>query len=165
MASTQLHILVAAFKQEDGAAGALNRLKASEVKRGNAAVISRGDGGKLHIKETHDWGMGRAALVGAVAAIFIPGIGPVIGAASGAAAAKLTDFGFPDDQLKRLGAGLTPDSSALVLAVDDLHRAEAERVLREAGGQVVGGGLDANLAEQLERGSGSTPQPGRPTLP
>ena len=165
MASTNLHILVAAFTDEDGAAGALNRLKASDIKRGNAAVISRGDGGKLHIKETHDWGMGRAALVGAVAAIFIPGIGPVLGGAAGAAAAKFTDFGFPDEQLKRLGQGLTPDSSALVLAVDDLHRTEAERVLRETGGQVVGGGLDANLADQLERSSGSNPQAGSPTRP
>ena len=152
MASTQLHILIATFPDEDGAAGALNRLKASEVKRGNAAVISRGEAGKLHVKETHDWGMGKAALVGAVAAILVPGIGPLMGAAAGAAAAKLTDFGFPDDRLKRLGEGLTPDSSALVLAVDDLHRAEAERVLLAAGGQVSVGGLAADLAEQLERG-------------
>ena len=164
MASTQLHILVATFPNEGGAAGALDRLKASEVKRGNAAIISRGEGGKLQVKETHDWGMGKAALVGAVAALVIPGIGPVIGAAAGAVTAKLTDFGFPDDQLKRLGQGLTPDSSALVLAVDEPQRAEAERVLLAAGGRVVSGGLDANLAEQLERG-GSDPRAGGPALP
>ena len=152
MASTQLNIVVATFPDEGGGAGALARLKASGVERGNAAVISRGDGGKLHIKETHDWGMGKAALAGAVAAIVIPGIGPVVGAAAGALTAKLTDFGFPDEQLKRLGEGLTPDSSALVVAVDDPHRAEAERVLLAAGGQVATGGLDANLAAQLERG-------------
>ena len=152
MASSKLNIVVATFQHEGGAAGALARLMASGAERGNAADVSRGHGGHLHVKETHDWGMGKAALAGAAAAILIPGIGPLVGAAAGAAAAKLTDFGFPDEQLERLGAGLTPDSSALVVAVDDPHRAEAERVLLAAGGQVATGGLDADLAAQLERG-------------
>ena len=153
MANDQVHVLVGVFPTEGGAPEALTQLKISGVKRGNAAVISRDDGGKLHIKETQDWGMGKAALAGAAAAIIIPGIGPLVGAALGAAAAKFTDFGFPDDTLEQLGRRLSPDSSALVLAVDEPQRPEAERVLTAAGGHVISGRLDAALAEQLGRSS------------
>jgi uncharacterized membrane protein len=150
MASDQVNIVVATFATEDGAAKALPLLQSGNAKAGNAAVISRGDDGKLEVRETHDWGMGKGALVGAAAALLLPGIGLLAGAAAGAIGAKLTDFGFPDDDLKRLGQGLTPDSSALVVAVEDPARAEVERVLRQAGGQVVSGGLNASLAAQLE---------------
>lgn len=146
MESDRFQVVVAAFTGEAGADGAHRRIKEIGIPRGNVAIIKRDQTGRLSLSETHDWGMGKSALVGAVAAILLPGIGPLLGAAIGAGAAYLIDAGFPDESLKRMGAGLTPNSSAIVVLVDEADRARIEQALLDAGGQVVSGGLDANLA-------------------
>src|ERR687893_800525 len=116
MANEPFGILVATFAGDDSATAALDRLKASNVRRGNAAVIRRSPDGTLKITETQDWGMGKAALIGAV--------------------------------------------SAIVVLVDDTMRMTAEQVLRDAGGQTVSGGLDADLATQIEDSLGASPEAG-----
>jgi uncharacterized membrane protein len=165
MHTDALQIVVAAFPSEDGAANALRRVKELAMKRGNAAVIRRGEDGTLRIKETDDWGIGKSALIGAVAAIILPGIGPILGAAIGAAASYLIDAGFPDESLRRMGATLTPQSSALVVLVDSAQRTAAEQVLLDAGGQVVSGGLDAQLAQQIDTIASAPPEGSSPPPP
>jgi uncharacterized membrane protein len=151
MSTDSLHFVAAAFPTNDGADFALGRLKTAQIKRGNVALISRGQGDRLRIRETHDWGMGKSAILGGLTAILVPGIGVVGGLLGGAGLAKLIDAGLPDDALRKLGAELTPDSSALVILIDPAEQAEVERILGEAGGKLVASGLKEDLAGQFGR--------------
>lgn len=148
MSNSTLQFVVATFTTPDGADFALARLKTAQIRRGNAAVIRRDAGGKMHIAETHDWGMGKSALLGGLVGIVLPGVGIAAGVLGGALIAQLRDGGFPDDALKRLGGGLAPHASALVILVEATQQTEAERVLVEAGGTPASGGLSADLADQ-----------------
>src|SRR5947209_1624240 len=74
MSTDSLHFVAAAFPTNDGADFALGRLKTAQIKRGNVALLSRGQGDRLRISETHDWGMGKSAILGGLAAILVPGI-------------------------------------------------------------------------------------------
>jgi uncharacterized membrane protein len=141
--------IVAAFPTEDGAKDALKAVKEAKIKRANAAVLSKDKKGKLHVKEAHDWGLGKSAVVGGLAGAFLPGISIVLGAAGGAAAAKLIDGGLPDETLKHLGRGLTEEHSALVILVDSFDREAVERILLDNGGQIVSHELDASAADAL----------------
>jgi uncharacterized membrane protein len=100
MSTDSLCFVVAAFPTGEGADFALERLKTAQIKRGNAALISRGQGDRLRIRETHDWGMGKSTIRGGLAAILVPGIGVVGGLLGGAMLAKLIDAGFPDGALR-----------------------------------------------------------------
>lgn len=144
-----LQSIITAFAAEHGAKDALKAVKKAKIKRGNAAVISKNEKGKLHIKEAHDWGMGKAAVVGGLAGMFIPGIGIPLAAAGGAVAAKFIDKGYPDAALKHLGHALQDDHSALVLLVDSFDAEAVERILLDKGGMVVSHAMDADTADAL----------------
>jgi uncharacterized membrane protein len=79
-----------------------------------------------------------------------------IGAASGAAAGKLTDVGVNDDFLKQLGAKVPAGGAALIM----LGRADApERVLERVksyGGEVIQTSLDAEQEERLRSALGES---------
>lgn len=149
MTDETMQMIVAAFPTEKGAKEALKMIKKDKIKGANAAVISKNEKGKLHIKEQHDWGMGKAAVVGGLASLLIPGVGLVLGAAGGAVVAKLVDAGFPDETLKHMGKALESDHSALVIVVDTFDRAQVERDMLDAGGQIVSHSLDVSTADEL----------------
>jgi uncharacterized membrane protein len=149
MSEQMMQMIVAAFPTEDGAKDALKAIKKDKIKRANAAVVSKNEKGKLHIKEQHDWGMGKAAVVGGLASLIIPGVGILLGAAGGAVLAKLIDAGFPDDTLKHMGRALESNHSALVVLVDTYDREHVERVMLDNGGQIVSHELSADTADEL----------------
>lgn len=149
MASNMLQLVVATFPTEDGAKKTLGEIKDAKVKRGNAAVISKDEKGKLHIKESQDWGMGKSALVGGIAGFFFLGIGAIFGAAAGAVLAALVDTGFPDDTLQQMGKELQPDQSALVILIDGEYTFEVENKMRANGAQVVSHKMDEDFANEL----------------
>jgi uncharacterized membrane protein len=149
MSEETMQVIVAAFPSEEGAKDALKMIKKDKIKRANAAVVSKNEKGKLHIKEQHDWGMGKAAVVGGLASLIIPGVGIVLGAAGGAVLAKLVDAGFPDDTLQHMGRALDSNHSALVVLVDTYDREHVERVMLDAGGQIVSHKLDTETADEL----------------
>lgn len=144
-------ILVARFSSSLGAKAGLDQLKNAGTRLGNAAVIEREADGKISFNETQDWGIGKSALVGALAAIVLPGIGPVMGAIAGGLAAYLIDAGFPDDLLRQMGTGLEIGTSMLVVLVEQTDLAHAEQVVIQAGGTVLGSGFDADLRAVLEK--------------
>jgi uncharacterized membrane protein len=144
-------ILIARFDTPTGAQSGLERLKSGGARLGNAAVIQRESDGRVAFNETQDWGIGKSAAVGALAAIILPGIGLIVGAAAGALAAYLIDAGFPDALLKQLGTGLTEGSSMLVVLVQDSDISIAEQSISDAGGLVLGSGLESDLAAAMDR--------------
>lgn len=144
-------IIVATFQTTESAKGGLDRLKGAGVRLGNAAIVKRQIGGQVEFSETQDWGVGKSAAVGALAALVLPGIGLFLGAIVGGAAAHFIDAGFPDPLLKQMGSGLEAGTSMLVALVEESDTGHAERVLTEGGATVLGSGLEADLAAALQK--------------
>ena len=75
MTDVPIQLLVAAFKGEGDAEEVLKGLKAAKKERvigiQNAAVLRRDQKGKLHIKETGDWGGGKGAAAGAAVGVAV----------------------------------------------------------------------------------------------
>ncbi len=144
-------ILIARFANEGGAKQGLAQLKNAGARLGNAAVIQRESDGTVSFKETEDWGVGKSAAVGALAALVLPGIGPMMGALVGGLAAYFIDAGFPDALLKQIGSGLDVGASLLVVLVREDDQVLTESVLVAAGGTILGHGLESDLAAVLEK--------------
>ncbi len=163
MSDTPIELIVAAFNDEKAADVAMKELKRAKRQHligiKDAAVIRRDKKNKLHIKEVHDMGGGKGAGIGALVggAIGIltgPGIllTGAAGALIGGLAAKLSDGGFPDRRLKEIGAGLKPETSAIVAVIEHTWVDALEAELAEAGAQVVTESIAADIATQLEAG-------------
>jgi len=144
-------IVIASFPSPAGAASALDLLKGSSVSLGNTAVVTRDAAGKVDFTESADWGIGKSALVGAIAGFLLPGVGTITLAAGGALAAYLIDLGFPDALLKQMGEGLTPNTSMLVALVDEASISRAGEVITQAGGAVMGSSHETDLAAAMEK--------------
>ncbi len=164
MADIPVQVIVAAFNDLNGASQALKSLKEAKKERlieiEDAAVLTKDADGKVKIKETADMRAGKGATIGAIAGGVVGLLaGPVGWAALGGGvigglAAKLHDGGFPDDRLRQLAEGLTPDSSALVAVIDHRWVADLERELARQGADVVTEGLRDDIAARLKEGGG-----------
>ena len=164
MADVPVQVIVAAFNDLNGASQALTSLKEAKKERlieiEDAAVLTKDADGKVRIKETADMRAGKGATIGAIAGGVVGLLaGPVGWAALGGGvigglAAKLHDSGFPDDRLRQLAEGLTPDSSALVAVIDHRWVADLERELARQGADVVTEGLRDDIAARLKEGGG-----------
>lgn len=164
-----LQAVVAVFQTPDGASNALQLLKSvwnDVVALKEAAVVVRGDDGKLQIKESHHVALGAVvgAIVGAVVGLIVGPVAPVAvapaaagGAAIGALANRLRDTGFPDERLKRIGEALTPGTSVLVAIVEPHSVTELERKLRMAAADVTIETVRVDLASQLEEHRARSP--------
>ena len=151
-------ILIARFPSRDGADASVASLKSAGVPLGNVAYIEKDEAGEVKFHESQDWGIGKSAAVGAVAALILPGIGPILGAAAGALAAYFIDAGFPDSLLKQAGSGLLSNNqSALIALVAAGSMSVAERTINEAGGTVLGTGTESDLARALDSARNAGP--------
>ena len=109
------------FDNERKADEALKELrqwhKSGVVKVFNAAVLIKGKKGKVSIKETENVDARRGGLFGAPGAI----VRAVADADRGGVAARLIDFGFPNESLRDLQDSLQPGSSALVYVIEPIR--------------------------------------------
>ncbi|AMW06263.1 DUF1269 domain-containing protein [Gemmatimonas phototrophica] len=142
-------ILIASFNTPNGATSGADMLKAAAIGLGNVAIITRDGSGTVDFTESQDWGVGKSALVGAVAGLILPGVGSLTLAAGGALAAYFIDLGFPDALLKQMGEGLTTNSSMLVALVDAPHTSRASELLLQGGGVVMGSTDETDLAAAM----------------
>ena len=142
-------IVIASFTTPGGAEAALHLLKAAPVSLGNVALVGRDATGKVDFTETQDWGVGKSALVGAIAGLLLPGVGTITMAAGGALAAYFLDLGFPDPLLKQMGEGLDSNSSMIVALVDETGLTRATEVIAQAGGTVLGTSHETDLAAAM----------------
>jgi uncharacterized membrane protein len=163
MAEAPVQLLIAAFRDENGASAALSMLKEAKKEKlvaiKDAAILRKDAQGKLHVSETGDMTGTRGGVIGAVvgaglgiitggATLAIAGIGAI----AGGLAAKLRDSGFDDSRLKKLGEGLTPGSSAIVAVIEHTWVADLQAELQKAGAEVVTEAIAADIAAQLEAG-------------
>jgi len=163
MSDVPVQVIVAAFQDEKAAKDALAVLKeaskAGLIKIENAAVLSKNEKGKLHIKETQDMGGGKGAVVGGVggavigliagAALAVPA---AVGALVGGLTAKLRDTGFSNKRLEAIGEGLKPGSSAIIAVVEHIWVEKVEAALAEAQADLTTAEIQAGIASQLEAG-------------
>lgn len=142
-------IVIASFTTPKGAENTLDLLKGAAVEMGNTAVVTRDEGGDVAFTESQDWGIGKSALIGAIAGLLLPGVGTITLAAGGALAAYFIDRGFPDALLKQMGEGLAPDGSLLVLLVADASVARASEVIAQKNGTVIGTSTESDLTAAI----------------
>ncbi len=142
-------IIISSYSTPAGASAALELLKGASVSLGNTATVTRDENGKVDFSESADWGIGKSALVGAIAGLLLPGVGTITLAAGGALAAYFIDLGFPDALLKQMGEGLSSNSSMLVALVDEASSARAAEVIVQAGGTVMGTSHETDLAAAM----------------
>lgn len=144
-------IIVASYPSMTGAKAGMDALKNAGARLGNVALVQRAADGRVEFTETQDWGLGKSAAVGALAAMLLPGIGLIAGALLGGAAAHFIDAGFPDALLKQMGSGIPAGSSLLIALTEEADLGLAERVVMESNGTLIGSGLEADLERAMGR--------------
>lgn len=162
MSDIPVQVIVAAFQDESKANAVLKELQDAK-KQGlidirDAAVLTKDPDGKLHIKDTKDWGFGKGALAGGVVGV-IAGLlaGPVGwgllgGALIGGVAAKMADGGFDNKRLEQIGASLKPGSSAIVAVIDHVWVAQVEAIMKKQAMDATTQAISEDVAKQLEEG-------------
>lgn len=121
----------------------------------NAAYITRDAAGKITIHETNDFTTAQGTVTGAVLGAVLGLLrgkllgDTLLGGGIGFLASKALDLGFDDRFLQAIGDTLTPDASALVLAIQFERLDEALRVLAPYHGHIIHQSLPADQAQQL----------------
>lgn len=141
-------IAVALYEGEELAGEALDILKKAEKEKSlqieQAAILKRDGQDKLHIHETGDSSGRRGAAIGGVIGTAIGLVGGpaailtgAAGAAIGGLAARLSDSGFPDGQLRDIGRYLKPGTSALIALVLMKEDLDLDQQLKQSGAKIV----------------------------
>jgi uncharacterized membrane protein len=162
MSDVPIQVVVAAFTDEMAANQELQQLnqlqKEKTIKIVDVAALQRDERGNLHINEPSDWGWRKGAVAGGIVGAAVGLIaGPVGwatlgGAAIGGLAAKLRDSGFNDSELRRLGEGLTPGTSALVTLIEPMWVKQVEEELTKADAAILIQSISADMARALRGG-------------
>ena len=157
------YTLVLKYHQPDTAASVRATIhdlsKQGLVKLDDAAMVSRGEDGKLDVHNEIDRGVKWGALIGGgigllVAGIFAPVAGLALGALAGAGIGATTDMGLPKDYVKEVGEALEPGQSALFMIVKEGNADAVLAALRQHQGEVLQTtlppGADANLRAAID---------------
>ncbi len=137
-------LVVLGFTDEQGAFALRNLLcemeEESIIELGDAVVATRNLQGKVRLHQSMPLVAARMA-VGSLAGLMLgmivlnPLFGVVAGAGAGALTGVFGDIGIDDAFMKKLGATLTPGSSALFVIVGKRNREQMEERLRPFAGQ------------------------------
>lgn len=156
-------LICIAFDHPDTADHALRELTALQkeylIELKDACVVIRPAEGDIQLKQAFQLtkigamsgGTSGAIWGGLLGLLFLNplagmAIGAGVGAASGALAGSMTDYGIPDDFIKKLGSTIKPDSSALFLLVTSFT---ADKVLPRIE-QFKGTILQTSLSDEQE---------------
>lgn len=165
--SAPTELLVVMFQGESRAVEVLKAVKhlrgIGALHLGNAAVISRDARGTISFDELNDLTLGEGAATGAVIGALVGALrgqllgDTLIGAGLGWLASKALDLGFSDDFLERIGTQLSPNSSALAVAVEFDRLDEALQTLGQYHGTILQQTLPPEQARKLELAMESAP--------
>jgi len=161
MPDSDIHVVVSAFQNQDAAKSAFEDLKtkakAGEIMLDDAALITKDDKGRIHHKETADWGQGKGAVAGAAVGAAIGlltgpiGLVALAGAAMGAGATA-PDKGFSDTRLRKIGHALAPGTAAVVAVTGEVNMVGLRQAMDATGGDTMVEKLGEDIAEQLAAG-------------
>ena len=154
------HLVAVEFAGRDRAKQVVDLVRRGQ--RGNYkvaawAVLEVDQHGKSHVTQSGHGGKG--AGVGAGAGVVLGLIGgpagllawALGGALIGGLAGKFMGRGFDPDQLKAIGAGMQPNSSALVVIIEDEAAERFAAELGEPDAQVVTMTIGSQLSGELEQ--------------
>jgi uncharacterized membrane protein len=129
--------------------------RANDYKVPAWAVVEVDDNGKAHVKQSGHGGVGTAVgtgvgallgLVGGPAGLLVWTLG---GALVGGVAGKYMGHHFDTDQLKALTVGMGPNTSAIIIIVEDKQLEGAEKGLDEYGAKVVTVTMGSQLSGEM----------------
>jgi uncharacterized membrane protein len=167
-----IQIFVASFAGEAEAGAALKDFQTmhreGSIDLIDAAVIVHGADGKVRFQETADpsgkkWAARGAVAGGVVGLIFPPSIiaSAAVGAVGGGVWGKVRDKGFKDDDLRQIGEGLPPGSSAIIAiardrVVEQLQKGLAgyDRIAKHALSADAAAAVTATIEEPTPAGEG-----------
>ena len=106
----------------------------------------------MRVRDQRKRDAGAGAIIGGVIGLLGGPIGVAAGATAGGAVGYLTGdaVGISHDEVENMKASLIPDSSALVVVLDDQWAKDVERDLRQAQRREV---IANQIAQQVEPGS------------
>jgi uncharacterized membrane protein len=183
MADNPLQVFVAAFDNEEQAGTALKDFRAMDregsIELIDAVVVVRGADGNVKFEETADpsgkkWAKRGAIAGGLVGLIFPPTIigTALLGAAGGGIWGKVRDKGFRDEDLKAIGEGLAPGTSAVIAIAEDRMIERLQRGLEgyrniarhtvsaEAAAQIMAAAEEVSPADAARMGEDGSPTAG-----
>ena len=103
------------------------------------AVVSKDLKGKIRVRDQRRTDSGIGAVVGGVIGLLGGPVGVAVGATAGGAVGYLTGeaVGISRDNVNSMKQSLTPDSSALVVVLDDRWVKDVEKDLNQAHARAV----------------------------
>ena len=131
-------LIYAAYNGQDRASEVFKTMKAGQGETGERiesyAVVSKDLKGKVKVRDQRKRDAGVGAVLGGVIGLVGGPLGVAVGATAGGAAGFLTGnaVGIPRDKVESMKQALVPDSSALVVVLDDRWVQDVDRDLRQA---------------------------------
>src|SRR3954470_23978391 len=131
------------------------------LKLEDAVVVEHRQDGKIKLHQgvglTGAGAAGGALWGGLIGLLFLaPLFGMAIGAATGAAAGKMTDVGVNDDLMKQIGAKTPPGAAVLILLGSSGARDKVIERVKSYGGDVIQTSLSEDDEEHLRAALGES---------
>ena len=159
----KVELILKVFPYLEQAQGLLNLIRDQKADRNlrlvDLAVLERSQDGETRIIETREIKAGKGALLGTLAGgllgLFAGPVGGLLGAAAGAAAGGILayrlDFGFSDQFLKEINLVLQPDTSAILILVENPWVERLLDVMEPFPGKTFRHAVRSQLIEQLKK--------------
>ena len=155
-ATTSQTLLVAVYEGQNTAAQNLKTMIQAQGKTGERiqsyAVVSKDPKGKVSVIDQRRTDASVGAVIGAVVGLVGGPVGAAVGATAGGAAGYLTGdaVGIPREDVENIEKSLTPNSSALIVVLDDRWVTDVQRDMDQANARQV-------IASQIRpRSTGTT---------
>jgi uncharacterized membrane protein len=162
--SKQLELLAAVYADEERARTILDMLqtmhRADTITLADAALVMKGQDGKVQVQETRELttrkGARRGAIIaGVIGLIYPPSLiaSVLVGGGIGALAGKLRDTGVKAADLKNIADSLDAGKAAVVALVEAEGVTRAVSALRGYDGEVIRQALSSDSAAAVEQAS------------
>jgi uncharacterized membrane protein len=136
-------LVYAVYNGQDTATQVFKTMKSAQSSTGERiesyAVVSKDLKGKVTVRDQRKRDAGVGAVLGGVIGLVGGPLGVAAGATAGGAAGYLTGdaVGIPRDKVETMKQSLTPDSSALVVVLDDKWVKDVEKDMNQANARAV----------------------------
>jgi uncharacterized membrane protein len=131
-------LVYAVYNGQDTATQVFKTMQSNQSATGERieayAVVSMDMKGKVRVRDQRKTDAGIGAVVGGVIGLLGGPIGAAVGASAGGAAGYLTGnaVGIPRDKVETMKQSLIPDSSAVVVVLDDRWVQDVQKDLNQA---------------------------------